>query len=553
MSETPSFAQLSLPSSILDTLQELGYEIPTPIQEEAIPFILEGKDLIGQAQTGTGKTAAFALPLLAGLDLKRKSPQVLVLAPTRELAIQVAEAFQTYARHLEEFHVLPIYGGQGYEFQLKGLKRGTHVIVGTPGRVLDHLNRGSLKIGKLSAVVLDEADEMLRMGFIEDVEKIISDAPEDCQMTMFSATMPAAVKRIAKRYLKDPHEIKIASKTTTVESVDQRFLFVNNNQKVEALTRLLEVEEYDGVLIFVRTKSATVEVAEKLEARGFAASALNGDMNQSSRERTVNRLKEKKLDIVVATDVAARGLDVDRLSLVINYDVPYDIDSYVHRIGRTGRAGRGGKTILFLTPREKYLLRSIERATKQKIDPIQLPTNQDLERKRVNLFKEQIVHTFAHQPLNFFRERLDELKQELNVSLEELAPVLLYLAQKEQPLQVKESQPQIKKHSKKESSKESKEKKSRKGKTGKKRKSASDVEYVCYRLEVGVQHKVKTSDIVGAIANEVDIDGQYIGQIKIYDDYSTVELPKGMPKEILHHLRKVHVRKRKLNLSLLKD
>ncbi|MBF0276481.1 MAG: DEAD/DEAH box helicase [SAR324 cluster bacterium] len=552
MSDSIVFSDLSLPPSILKTLKNLGYEIPTPIQKESIPLLMNGRDLIGQAQTGTGKTAAFALPILSRLDVSQKSPQILVLTPTRELAIQVSEAFQAYARHLKGFHVLPVYGGQSYTIQLNGLKRGVHVVVGTPGRILDHLRRETLKIDELRTVVLDEADEMLNMGFIEDVEKIISGAPKTCQIAMFSATMPGPVRRIAKLYLKSPSEIKIESKTTTVESVEQRYLLLNNNQKLEALTRLLEVENYDGVLVFVRTKSATAEISEKLEARGFAAAALNGDMSQMLRERTVNHLKKRKLDIVVATDVAARGLDVDRLSLVINYDIPHDVEPYIHRIGRTGRAGREGKAILLVTPREKRLLRDIERATKQKIEPTQLPSSQEIGRKRAELFKERVLQTFANQPLHFFTEHLKELKKDLNMSLEELAPALLFLAQKDQSLQVEKSISELK-YAQKEESQESREKLSGKAKSLRKRKLPGNVKFDCYRVEVGKRHKARVGDIVGAIANEADIESQFIGNIRLYDDYSTVELPEGMPKEIFHLLKKTHIRQRKLNLRLLAE
>ncbi len=550
MSNSTSFDDLSLPAPILKSLKELGYESPSPIQMEAIPFLMNGQDLIGQAQTGTGKTAAFALPLLSQLDLKQKSPQILVLTPTRELAIQVSEAFQAYARHLKGFHVLPVYGGQSYTIQLNGLKRGVHVVVGTPGRLLDHLRRKTLKVDELRAVVLDEADEMLNMGFIEDVEKIISGAPKTCQMAMFSATMPAPVRRIAKLYLKNPSEVKIASKTTTVESVEQRYLLLNNNQKLEALTRLLEVEEYDGVLVFVRTKSATAEIAEKLEARGFAAAALNGDMSQALRERTVNHLKKRKLNIVVATDVAARGLDVDRLSLVINYDIPNDVEPYIHRIGRTGRAGREGKAILLITPREKRLLRDIEHATKQKIEATQLPSSQEVGQKRAELFKEQLLKIFSNQSLHFFSEHLETLKKELNMSAEELAPALLYLAQKDQSLQVEESISELK-YAQEDDIQESRERRPGKARGLRKRKTSSDVKFARYRLEVGKRHNARIGDIVGAIANEADIESQHIGNIKLYDDYSIVELPEGMPKAVFHLLKKVHIRQRKLNIRLI--
>jgi ATP-dependent RNA helicase DeaD len=373
MTTTVSFADLNLSEPTLKAVQELGYENPSPIQAATIPLILEQQDIIGQAQTGTGKTAAFALPVLSQIDLDQRLPQVIVMCPTRELAIQVSEAFQAYARYIKGFHVLPIYGGQAYGQQINALKRGVHVVVGTPGRVLDHLDKGTLKLSGIKTLILDEADEMLRMGFIEDIETIMDAAPKECQKTMFSATMPTPIAKIARKYLRNPEEVKIASKTSTVERIEQQFLMLRNNQKLDALTRILEAEEYDGCIIFVRTRSLTTELSEKLEARGHAVAPINGDMNQAAREQTIRRLKSGSLDIVIATDVAARGLDVERISLVINYDIPLDTEAYVHRIGRTGRAGRSGKAILLTTPREKRLLFAIERATKQKLTACHCP------------------------------------------------------------------------------------------------------------------------------------------------------------------------------------
>src|SRR5690606_2248580 len=387
------FADLGLGAPILGALDDLGYEQPSPIQEQSIPLLLAGKNLLGVAQTGTGKTAAFALPLLNNLDPTQQSPQVLILTPTRELAIQVAEACQSYARKLKNFHVLPIYGGQEMSGQLRALRRGVQVVVGTPGRVMDHLRRESLNLAEIRAVVLDEADEMLRMGFIDDVETILAKTPDSAQRALFSATMPAAIQRIAAAYLGDAEEVRIEAKTRTVERISQRYLLLGNHQKLDALTRILEVETFDGMIIFVRTKSATVELAEKLEARGFAASALNGDLSQQLRERTVGRLKNGQLDIVVATDVAARGLDVERISHVVNYDIPYDNESYVHRIGRTGRAGREGNAILFVTPKERRLLQSIERSTRQPITEMQLPSGQQVSAQRIQQFRGQLLET----------------------------------------------------------------------------------------------------------------------------------------------------------------
>lgn len=560
MSNEKSFSDLSLPAPLLNSLADLGYENPTPIQIEAIPVLMDRRDLFGQAQTGTGKTAAFALPLLTHIDARQTVPQVLVLTPTRELAIQVADSFKGYGKYLKGINVLAIYGGQAYAGQLNGLKRGVQVVVGTPGRILDHLERGTLKLGELRALVLDEGDEMLHMGFIEDVEKIISKAPASCQKTMFSATLPEPVKRIARNYLREPVEIRIASRTATVESVEQRYLLLKEEQKTEALTRILEVEDYDGVLIFVRTRANTVAVAEKLEAAGFPVAALNGDMNQTLRESTINRLKSGRLKIVVATDVAARGLDVDRLSLVINYDIPQDPEPYVHRIGRTGRAGRAGKAILFVTPREKRYLKAIENTTRQKIEPGRIPVSRDLERKRGEIFKERIRKTLESRSLDFFSGYLDELQQELGMSLEELAPALLFLAQKDQPLQVRQNSLDAKpvertrpteKRELKSSPRNVESPKAARQKKDRERKPNNDFRFDRYRLEVGKQHDINPADIVGAIANEVDLDSRFIGRIKLFDDYSTVELPEGMPKAVFHHLKKVYIRQRKLNPSLM--
>ncbi|MGB1148151.1 MAG: DEAD/DEAH box helicase, partial [Alphaproteobacteria bacterium] len=420
--------------SVLQALESLGYEQPTPIQQQAIPVLYEGHDLLGQAQTGTGKTAAFALPFLSLIDLKLAKPQVLVLAPTRELAIQVAEAFQSYAKFLKGFHVLPVYGGQHIGEQLRALKRGVHVIVGTPGRVIDHLNRKTLDFSELGAVVLDEADEMLRMGFIEDVETILEETPDDKQIALFSATMPRDIQRVADRFLQEPEHIKIETRTTTVETIRQRYIQVNAAHKLNALTRVLEVEKIDGAIIFSRTKTGTMELAEKLEARGYSCSALNGDMNQTMREKTVDQLKRGAIDVVCATDVAARGLDVERISHVINYDIPTDTEAYVHRIGRTGRAGRTGEAILFVTPRERHLLRAIERATRQTVEPMRLPSHEDLADKRVADFKALISSTIESEELEYFAEVVDSYSTEHDVEPREIAAALAYLMQKDRPL-----------------------------------------------------------------------------------------------------------------------
>ncbi|KKO49540.1 RNA helicase [Arsukibacterium sp. MJ3] len=561
-----SFSQLMLPEPLVRAVTELGYETPSPIQAAAIPKLLAGEDVLGQAQTGTGKTGAFALPLLARLDPAQNDPQILVLAPTRELAIQVAEAFQAYARYMPAFHVLPLYGGQSYTNQLKSLKRGSQVIVGTPGRILDHLDRGTLKLDKLRAIVLDEADEMLRMGFIDDVQTIMDATPPGRQVAMFSATMPAQIRAIAQKHLKNAEEIKIASKTSTVESITQRYVLLDANQKLDALTRLLEGEEYDASIVFVRTKSATEEIAEKLGARGYAVACLNGDMNQAHREQTIRRMKASQLDIIVATDVAARGLDVERISLVVNYDIPYDSEAYVHRIGRTGRAGREGKAILFVSPRERRLLRTIEHSTKQPIEQMSLPTGQVIEQRRIESFREQLAQTIDSQNLSFFQELVTDWREKLETTDVDLAAALLYLAQKEQPLNVAKQFPELRQpHARGEreerprsdrndrserSSERSNERSGERPDRGPRVRREMKGDYNNYRIEVGKEHGVRAGDIVGAIANEANIDSQFIGNIKLFDHFSTVELPANIPAEIFQHLKKVYVRKQKLNISI---
>lgn len=554
MSDTVSFSQLMLPEAIVRAVTELGYESPSPIQAAAIPKLLAGENVLGQAQTGTGKTGAFALPLLARLDPSQNDPQILVLAPTRELAIQVAEAFQAYARYMPAFHVLPLYGGQSYTNQLKSLKRGSQVIVGTPGRILDHLDRGTLKLDKLKAIVLDEADEMLRMGFIDDVQTIMDATPAGRQVAMFSATMPAPIRAIAQKHLKDAEEIKIASKTSTVERIKQSYVMLDGNQKLDALTRLLEGEEYDASIVFVRTKSATEEIAEKLGARGYAVACLNGDMNQAHRELTIRKMKANQLDIIVATDVAARGLDVERISLVVNYDIPYDSEAYVHRIGRTGRAGREGKAILFVSPRERRLLRTIEHATKQPIDKMSLPTGQIIEQRRIESFREQLAQTVETQNLSFFQDLINDWRDKIEATDADLAAALLYLAQKDQPLNVASQFPEIREpHARGE--RDDRQRRDRgdrpeRAERGPRVRREMKGDYQTYRIEVGKEHGVRAGDIVGAIANEANIDSQFIGNIKLFDHFSTVELPAAIPNEIFQHLKKVYVRKQKLNITV---
>jgi ATP-dependent RNA helicase DeaD len=546
---TLSFADLDLAPAVLQAVSTMGYEAPTPIQAEAIPPLLLGRDLLGQAQTGTGKTAAFALPLLSRLDTKARLPQVLVLTPTRELALQVAEAFKSYANQISSFHVLPLYGGQSMTLQLRQLQRNPQVIVGTPGRVMDHLRRKTLNLSDLRTLVLDEADEMLNMGFIEDIEWIFEQTPDERQVALFSATMPDAIKRIARRQLRKPLEIKVKSKTETVTAIEQSHCVVSRHHKMDALTRLLEVEPFDGMIIFVRTKTSTVEVADKLEAHGFAAEALNGDMNQSMRERTVNRLKSGQLDIIVATDVAARGLDVDRISHVVNFDLPNDPAPYVHRIGRTGRAGRAGKALSFVQPRERGLLKAIERNTRQSIPSIALPTAADLSERRIEQFVDSIRETLSHQDLDYYYGLVARLEQQHEISPLDIAAALTYLAQKSRPFIVADEELAATK-GKKQQRQANREDSERPARKRRGRDTEESLPLERYRLEVGSQHEVTPREIVGAIANEAGLDGKMIGHIDINSDHSTVELPVGMPKEIFQHLRKVFIRGQRLNLSL---
>ncbi|MEM7587936.1 MAG: DEAD/DEAH box helicase, partial [Acidobacteriota bacterium] len=591
-SETPSsFAELGLSKPLLKAIDDVGYEAPSAIQAEAIPPLLAGRDLVGQAQTGSGKTAAFALPLLSRLNITHKRPQVLVLTPTRELAIQVAEAMQSYARRLKGFRVLPVYGGQSIETQLRQLRRGVHVVVGTPGRIQDHLRRRTLALDSLSTVVLDEADEMLRMGFIEDVEAILDHTPDEKQVALFSATMPPPIRRVAKKYLRDPVSIEIETKTATVDTVEQRYWRVAGVHKLDALTRILEVEDFDAMLVFVRTKIATTELADRLEARGFASAALNGDMNQALRERTVERLKSGRLDILVATDVAARGLDVERISHVINFDIPYDVEAYVHRIGRTARAGRHGKAILFVSPRERRMLYAIERVTRQQIEPMRLPSREDIADRRVTQFKQLITETLETQDLDFFNKVIDSYQREQDVDLPQVASALAYLVQRERPLRTprtfrtprdssstssashgsphrsesrrppRHGDRHDERHVRRDAAhredrhrgeryrddryredrhRDERHRDERSREEGKpRRREHSDIPMVRYRIEVGRSHGVQPGNIVGAISNEAELDGQHIGHITLYDNFSLVELPDGMPRETYKHLQSV--------------
>jgi len=558
-----SFADLGLSESLLKTLAEIGYESPSPIQAECIPILLEGHDLIGMAQTGTGKTAAFALPLMEQIDVKLTKPQALILTPTRELAIQVAEALQSYAKNLPGFHVLPIYGGQSYTIQLKQLSRGAHVIVGTPGRVMDHLERKTLNLDNLKTMVLDEADEMLRMGFIDDVEWILERTPEKHQTALFSATMPEQIRRVAQKYLVEPREIKIKAATATVAAIRQVYWQVSGMHKLDALTRILEVEEdFDAAIIFVRTKTATVELADKLNARGYAAAALNGDLNQQMRERVIEQLKSGALDIVIATDVAARGIDVPRVSHVVNYDIPYDTEAYVHRIGRTGRAGRTGNAILFVAPREIRMLRTIERATRQPIAPLTLPSRADVTNKRVADFKAKVAEVLNAEGLDFFANIVSQIAEEQNIGAEEVAAALAMMAQQGKPLQIAGEDPAPARPASGErrpnSFGERDQSKSRfDDRSGDSRPRFEDKprraappagDMVRYRIDVGRDHGVQVKDIVGAIANEAGIESRFIGRIGLYDESSTVELPAGMPAEAANALKRTRVRGVPINL-----
>jgi ATP-dependent RNA helicase DeaD len=544
-----TFTELALSKPVLSAITRIGYEQPSPIQAAAIPHLLEGRDILGTAQTGTGKTAAFALPALSNIDLKVEAPQVLVLAPTRELAIQVAEAFQNYASDMRGFHVLPIYGGSSMSGQLRQLQRGVHVVVGTPGRVMDHLRRGTLKLDKLKTVVLDEADEMLRMGFIDDVTWILDHTPPERQVALFSATMPAVIRKVANTYLNNPEEIKIEAKTATVDSVTQRYWKAVGTNKLDAMTRILEAEDFDGVIVFVRTKTLTVELAEKLEARGHRASAINGDMSQQLRERTIEHLKKNKIDIVVATDVAARGIDVARVSHVINYDIPYDTEAYVHRIGRTGRAGRSGNAILFVAPRERNMLRSIEKATRQTITPMELPSREQVQTRRIDQFKASIDKALEQSDLSIYSDLVEAFVKEREIAPEQVAAALAFMAQQDRPLVMEEPRKPERRDSRDATPGFGDDDRPRRKERKEETFTGESIAMERFRIEVGHDHQVKPGDIVGAIANEADLSSAYIGRINLLDDHSTVDLPAGMPAEMLQLLKKVRVRNQPLNIQ----
>ena len=537
----PTFEDLGLDKRVLRALSDVGYESPSPIQAATIPALLEGRHVVGLAQTGTGKTAAFAVPILSQLDLKQKAPQALVLAPTRELALQVSEAFERYAAHMPGVHVLPVYGGQAYGVQLSALRRGVHVVVGTPGRIMDHLEKGTLDLSQLRFLVLDEADEMLKMGFQDDVETILADTPEDKHVALFSATMPAQIRRISKKYLKDAAEITVKNKTVTAANTTQRYLLVAHPQKLDALTRILEIENFEGMIVFVRTKQATEVLAERLRARGFSAAAINGDIAQAQRERTINQLRDGRLDILVATDVAARGLDVERISHVVNYDIPTDTESYVHRIGRTGRAGRTGDALSFVTPRERHLLKSIERATRQPLTQMPLPSVEDVNETRVAKFTESITDALASEKLDFFRDLVSRYEQEHDVPAADIAAALAVMAQDGQPLLLEpepEPAPRVFDGKREKTGAWDHEKGRRRDedrgprrKDTKPRRGRSDVPMATYTIAVGKRHKVEPRQIVGAIANEGGLGRGDFGHIDIRGDHSLVELPASLPPE----------------------
>ncbi len=543
-----TFKDLGLSESTLKVLDSIGYETPSPIQEQCISHLLNGNDVIGQAQTGTGKTAAFALPLLDKIDLNINAPQLLILAPTRELAIQVSEAVQTYARGMKGFHVLPIYGGQSYDVQLRPLKRGVHAVVGTPGRVMDHIKKGTLKLDNLQSFVLDEADEMLKMGFIDDIKWVMERIPEKRQIALFSATMPNVIKKVAEKFLNNPKIVKVKTKTETATTISQKYCLVGGlQQKLDALTRILEVTTFDAMIIFVRTKTLTVELSEKLSARGFSADAINGDIQQSQRERIINNYKKGKVDILIATDVAARGLDVPRISHVVNYDIPQDAESYVHRIGRTGRAGREGEAILFVSHRERRMLNTIERVTRQKIEPIELPSAKIINEKRIETFKKNITETINNKDLSVFEKLVSEFQQaNEETSHIKIAAALALIAQGNEPLLLSENEPSFGRDQAQTQEKTIPTKADT-------LKGFPQIPMKRYKVEVGNNNNVKPGNILGAIANEADMDSEYIGSIQIFDNFSTVDLPDEMPDEVFKILQKTIVNGNRLNIVELTD
>jgi len=546
---TPGFDELGITGPVLKAIRDLGYETPSPIQAATIPLLIQGRDVLGTAQTGTGKTAAFALPVLENLDLSQKTPQALVLAPTRELALQVCEAFEAYSSRMKDVRVLPVYGGQGYGVQLSALRRGVHIVVGTPGRIMDHQAKGTLDLSELKYLVLDEADEMLKMGFAEDVEQILAQTPSDKQVALFSATMPAAIRRLAQQYLNAPEEVAITAKTTTNQNITQRYLVVSYQQKVDALTRILEVENFDGMIVFVRTKNETETLAEKLRARGYSAAAINGDVPQVQRERSVNQLKDGKLDILVATDVAARGLDVERISHVVNFDIPTDTESYVHRIGRTGRAGRSGDAISFITPRERYLLKHIEKATRQQPTQMQLPTTEDVNTTRLARFDDAITAALGEQDrIEKFRDIIAHYVRNHDVPEADVAAALAVVAQGETPLLLDPENDELTAAvaRDKRPPREGRDR-DRPAREPRERRSRGD--YAPYRIEVGRRHRVEPRQIVGALANEGGLGRDDFGAINIRPDFSIVELPANMPASVLEKLRDTRISGRAIEIK----
>lgn len=520
-----TFADLQIHPAVLQAVVDVGYESPSAIQAATIPALMAGSDVVGLAQTGTGKTAAFAIPILSKIDTASKATQALVLAPTRELALQVAEAFSRYGAHLPQIHVLPIYGGSSYAVQLAGLKRGAQVVVGTPGRVIDHLERGTLDLSRVDYLVLDEADEMLQMGFAEDVERILSDTPEYKQVALFSATMPPAIRKLTAKYLHEPLEVTVETKTATAENISQRYIQVAGPRKMDALTRVLEVEPFEAMIVFVRTKQATEEVAERLRARGFSAAAINGDIAQAQRERTITALKNGSIDILVATDVAARGLDVDRISHVLNYDIPHDTESYVHRIGRTGRAGRSGTALLFVSPRERHLLKAIEKATRQKLTEAELPSVEDVNAQRVAKFADSITDTLGSPGIELFRSLVEDYEREHDVPMADIAAALALQSRDGEAFLMQPEPPPERR------AKERRDKPVRKSKDG----------FATYRIAVGKRHKVGPGAIVGAIANEGGLHRSDFGHITIGPDFSLVELPAKLPRSTLKALERTRI------------
>jgi ATP-dependent RNA helicase DeaD len=554
-SEVTGFRSFGLSDALIAAVENSGYSIPTPIQAQTIPLLLAGRDVLGQAQTGTGKTAAFALPLLDRIDLSKKKPQVLVLTPTRELAIQVAKSFEKYAESMHGLNVVPIYGGQDYQIQFRQLNRGVHIVVGTPGRVMDHMRRGSLKLDELQCLVLDEADEMLKMGFADDVDWVLTQAPEKRQMALFSATIPAPIRLIAQKHLNDPAEITIAQRTATADTVNQRYVVAAPHQKQAALSRILEAEPIDAVLIFVKTRSSTEPLAEFLSEAGFKTAALNGDIAQNQRERIIEHLRSGKVDVIVATDVAARGLDVQRISHVINYDLPYDSEAYIHRIGRTGRAGHSGEAILFVHPRERRFLKRLEQATRQTIEPMDLPSNRAINKQRVARFHEKITKALTSEEFGTFQSIIVQYQRDNDVPIELIATALAVLAGGDTPLLVKGEIKQVgfAGDSRRESGDKSRSKKREFQTDRGSGVRATEASLETYRIEVGRSQQVQPGNIVGAIANEVGIGSNSIGKIKIFDRHSTVDLPKDLSRELLDALKNVTVAGHKMRISRMED